>query len=121
MNTRDRLNACEQFEYGEDCAGDCRVACLGQDCLDRMSGECKPNYFKYIPLVLSMLLLPVLTYWCLSTRNIYEFDYGEEGSEVLENSRYDSSVDAWSDEDFLPEADVLMSRPNEDKLSEANT
>uniref|UniRef100_A0A2C9LD14 Uncharacterized protein n=1 Tax=Biomphalaria glabrata TaxID=6526 RepID=A0A2C9LD14_BIOGL len=32
---------CDLFEYGIDCKGDCRITCLGQDCQDRVSGECK--------------------------------------------------------------------------------
>ncbi|KAK0062064.1 multiple epidermal growth factor-like domains protein 10, partial [Biomphalaria pfeifferi] len=31
---------CEQFEYGDDCKGDCKIKCKGKDCFDRINGTC---------------------------------------------------------------------------------
>ncbi|KAH9495605.1 hypothetical protein Btru_014768, partial [Bulinus truncatus] len=31
---------CDQFEFGQDCLGNCLTKCDGEDCLDRVTGEC---------------------------------------------------------------------------------
>ncbi|KAH9495606.1 hypothetical protein Btru_014769 [Bulinus truncatus] len=38
--TRSCTKACDQYEYGEECSGDCRLKCKGKDCYERVNGTC---------------------------------------------------------------------------------
>ncbi|KAH9495604.1 hypothetical protein Btru_014767 [Bulinus truncatus] len=38
--TRSCTKGCDQYEYGEECSGDCRLKCKGKDCYERVNGTC---------------------------------------------------------------------------------
>ncbi|KAK0062063.1 semaphorin-5A [Biomphalaria pfeifferi] len=81
--------SCGLFEFGQDCTGNCLTKCDGEDCYDRVTGECNTSKIYFVVIFLLALVIPCCAVLCSGKSKSYSF---AEDVEFNEGPAFDTML-----------------------------